>query len=61
MKEQQVIEKEFWKHVGNAEQKGMTYNHLKISGKTGFYKDGVLVGYVERVLSDERYFILTND
>ena len=56
----QVTEMQFWKHVGNAEQKGLPYDYLKVSGKTGFFKDGEMIGYVEQVLAHESYFISNN-
>lgn len=54
----QVTEQQFWKHVGDADQRGMKYDPLKISNKVGFYQDDQLIGYVERVLSHSSYFII---
>jgi hypothetical protein len=57
-----VNEHDFWKSVRERRadtQKGLPYDHLKVSGKTGFYADGdeTLWGYVVRVLADRAYYV----
>jgi hypothetical protein len=57
----QVTEQAFWLLIAQyyENQKGLPYDHLKVSGRTGFYKndDETLYGYVERVLAHSSYFI----
>jgi hypothetical protein len=61
----QVTEQAFWavmQERGAKEQKGIEYDHLKVSGRTGFWKDGKFIpdemqGCVERLLAHHSYFI----
>lgn len=61
----QVTEHEFLQVMDKNrahKQKGMPYDHLKLSGKTGFYKvdSDTPCGFVERLLGHHSYYINTS-